>query len=236
MNGAWARDSVETREGTLSLVSPKEDAGWLGSSHYSWGRAAIGTGIFAFGLFIYTRVQLLAAPRFSFDLPVDRGIPFVPEMIFAYALFFFFVPLAALVADWERYKRVLAAAVVAAPIGWACFLLVPASFVRPELAGIDSSALRAGFGLLYLVDDSHNTFPSLHVAITWIACLGFRGTRLFWPALATALLICVSTLFVKQHTVLDVLAGTALAAFSLRVSTKTRLADLLTRRLARTSE
>ncbi len=95
---------------------------------------------------------------------------------------------------------------------------------------VGSDLLRAGFGFLYLVDDSHNTFPSLHVAITWIACLGFRGTRLFWPALLVALLICSATLFVNQHTVLDVLGGGALAVFSLWIAwmaAKMRLTDKL---------
>lgn len=223
MNSVWSR-SVEPESPLLSVVSPAEASG---SAHYSWRRAIIGTAIFGIGLFLYTRVQLLSEPHLSFELPIDREIPFVPEMIVAYALFFLFVPVAAFAADLDRYRRLLIAALVAAPIGWACFLLVPASFARPELALIGNDVLRTGFGLLYLVDDSHNTFPSLHVAITWIACLGFRGTRLFWPALLVALVICSATVLVKQHTVLDVFGGTGLAVFSLWLATRTRLAEKL---------
>jgi membrane-associated phospholipid phosphatase len=218
MNSAWSRGAAPG-PALLSVASASDRPD---AHHYSFRRGIVGTAVFAFGLFIYTRVQLLSAPRLSFELPIDREIPFVPEMIVAYTLFFFFVPAAAFAADRERWGHLLVAAFIAAPIGWACFLLLPASFARPDTSLIGSEMLSAWFGLLYLVDDSHNTFPSLHVAITWIACLGFRGTRLFWPALVIALLICSSTAFVKQHTVLDVLGGSALAAFSLWIATRSR--------------
>jgi hypothetical protein len=58
-----------------------------------------------------------------------------------------------------------------------------------------------------------NKLPSLHVAFVWITAIACRKQRLGRVGdglvLVGAALITLSTLFVKQHIVLDVVLGTA---------------------------
>jgi membrane-associated phospholipid phosphatase len=181
-------------------------------------RGCLASAVFAGGLYAYTVIQDLALPEWRFGSAWDEAIPFVPGFVFVYLLFFPYVVLASFLARSENFSRFVVAGVLAALSGWVCFLFFPASLERPDPAGVSGALSGALLRWLHAIDDSHNTFPSLHVAVTWIACLGFRGTRCFLPALAAAVAISASTLFVKQHTLLDVAGGLALAAICLTMA------------------
>ena len=68
-------------------------------------------------------------------------------------------------------------------------------------------------GLIYDIDPPRNCFPSLHVAWAFVAALScyrvHRGVGLM--AMVWAGLIGVSTLYTKQHYVVDVIAGVMMA-------------------------
>ena len=81
---------------------------------------------------------------------------------------------------------------------------------RPDIA-VDGWP-RYFFEAIYRVDGPHNLFPSLHVSsvsyigfVNWRFCKKFRVLSVIF-----AVLICLSTLTVKQHAVLDVLGGLSL--------------------------
>ena len=89
----------------------------------------------------------------------------------------------------------------------------------PHMAGF------AGFDLLRGVDAAGNACPSMHVAVAmfsaiWIDALLRLSHTPAWPRLINAawfLAIAYSTLAIKQHVVLDVLAGALLGmAFACR--------------------
>lgn len=182
-------------------------------------RGIFGSAVFASGLLVYTLVQSAAVPVYSVETRWDAAIPLVPPFIFVYWMFFPFVVIAAFVARAEDFVRIVIGALLAAAVGWIAFLLFPASLSRPDPAALDPGVTQSLFALLHWIDDSHNTFPSLHVSTTWIALLAFRGKSYRWPAAVVAVMIVLSTLFVKQHTVLDVTGGTILAAFAIPVAT-----------------
>ena len=69
------------------------------------------------------------------------------------------------------------------------------------------------------MDTNTNVFPSVHVVgsigAAWAVwdCSSLRRRR--WPGIAAtvlACLICLSTLFIKQHSLLDVAGGVVLSA------------------------
>ena len=90
-------------------------------------------------------------------------------------------------------------------------LLRPASFARDNVM----TRFAAWF---YTFDTNTNVCPSIHVLGAVAVSVGLWDCGRFrkpgWRALFGALtaLICLSTLFVKQHSVLDVLAAAALSA------------------------
>jgi membrane-associated phospholipid phosphatase len=77
------------------------------------------------------------------------------------------------------------------------------------------------------MDTRYNAFPSLHVANPWMVALLCFRERGFSPRsllLAfVAVLISIATLLVKQHYLLDVLAGMLLAVFTFLVFRRLRI-------------
>ncbi len=110
---------------------------------------------------------------------------------------------------------------------------------RPEVTGTTfwDSALR----FLYAIDASDNLFPSIHCLIAWLCWAGVRGNKevsLPWrvSAAVMAVLVCLSTLTVRQHVLPDVFAGIllgelcyALCGLSAVRNVYTRLVDRLMR-------
>lgn len=72
--------------------------------------------------------------------------------------------------------------------------------------------------LIYAVDTPTNVFPSMHVYVSLVAHSTIRrNLRREYPGLnvfswVLMLLICASTVFIKQHSVLDIVGGVALFA------------------------
>lgn len=161
----------------------------------------------------------------------DRAIPVVPEAVWAYELTYVF-PLIALFAirDWHRFNRALLALCVTCLVAYVCYIAFPIAFPRPVLGtGIADRILATE----YAVDFSPgaNKLPSLHVAITWVITLASTGQRLGRAGDAalvlTALAISFATLLVKQHIIVDVIAGIVLAfgAHALANRLYARIAD-----------
>jgi membrane-associated phospholipid phosphatase len=102
---------------------------------------------------------------------------------------------------------------------YASFVLFPvtAKGFRPEVTSLDTTRfVEWGAALNYTCDPPMNCFPSLHVATIVLASLcAWKADRLVGVgAFALAFVISLSTLFVKQHYVADVVAGAAVAGVS----------------------
>ncbi len=97
------------------------------------------------------------------------------------------------------------------------FTIYPTSFDhRPVLEGNSLSIYLTEF--IYQADKSQNVFPSIHVynsigcAIALIKCQDFKHSRIMQIfAIVSALMITLSTMFVKQHSILDAVAACLLA-------------------------
>jgi len=142
---------------------------------------------------------------------IDRQIPLIPEFVWAYAFCYIypFVPLFVTV-DWHRYNRGLIAMAIANITAFAVYILYPVAMPRVPLGDSISEKL---LGFIYWLDfkPAVTELPSLHVFFAWLVYLMSRKQRLnqFGDAVlfSIAAAITVSTLFVKQHFVLDVVAG-----------------------------
>lgn len=90
----------------------------------------------------------------------------------------------------------------------------------PSQRSIPSTGLDGGLlSFIYAHDHPDNCFPSLHVSLTVLASLIWAARR---PGLtiflvAWVVLVAPSTLFTKQHVLLDVLAGAVLGGASFRL-------------------
>jgi membrane-associated phospholipid phosphatase len=158
-----------------------------------------------------------AVGRYAATLPTtdltsawDRALPLIPAFIWPYELCYA-LPFFSLVVirDWRRFNVALLAILLASVTAFVVYLLVPVAFPRPSLGTSLSERLIA---LEYAADFSPgaNKLPSMHVALSWImgaAMYRQRGRVVDGVVLVMVVAITASTVFVKQHLLLDVAAG-----------------------------
>jgi len=146
---------------------------------------------------------------------VDTVIPFVDWTIWIYYSYYvlLFLPFA-VSRDAARVARVLYGLMANSILAGAIFLAWPTVGVAPQptaggLTGLLWSALLA-------VDRPTNYFPSLHVANACLCALALEQESRPWRYVVVvwAALIALSTVTTKQHVVIDIPAGAALAVFS----------------------
>jgi membrane-associated phospholipid phosphatase len=130
---------------------------------------------------------------------------------------------------WRAFRTVTITVVTCFFMGYALYVVFPAApprlVLRPEFtltlqgypAGITSLGGRA---LDLLPVDSRGAFPSLHAAVSLVALVtAFRHLRrYFYVLLPFVLGLWVSTIYLRHHYVIDLLAGWALAPVALWVA------------------
>jgi membrane-associated phospholipid phosphatase len=176
-------------------------------------RVAVVTAV-GYLLFSITYVPInmfsVGRPARTLFLPGEERLPFLPIFEYLYLLTFFVGPLLVVtVREYARFVRLLRALTLALLVAYTTYLLFPVYFERP-LLHVDS--LHTWLLSLKYLDKPYNHFPSLHVTLSWLAVhaaqVSPQGRRAL-AVLATG--VSVSTLFVKQHYIADVIAGFVLA-------------------------
>lgn len=145
-------------------------------------------------------------------LPGEAGLPRLTWLYPAYALVYVQVWLPLLLAPTRRrFVTIQVAFALASLVGFTVFLLAPMAYPRPplEVAGVFDQLLAWEYGS----DGPRCTFPSLHVSYAWTLWLAHRGRSRSWALglLASAIAVSLATVFLKQHFIVDVPAGMALA-------------------------
>ncbi len=147
-------------------------------------------------------------------LALDRALHVEPAWALVYGSLYLFLIVLPLfvVREREHIRRTVLAYVAVWTTAYVCFLVYPTIAPRPAAvlgSGFDVWALR----LLYAADPVYNCFPSLHVAHSFVSALAcYRVHRKVGiSAVFCAAVVAVSTLYARQHYVLDVAAGILLA-------------------------
>ena len=167
----------------------------------------------------YVSINVFSVGRAAHTLflPGEERLPFLPIFEYLYVLTYFVaVLLVVSVRDYATFRRLLHATGLTLLVAYTTYLVFPVYFERPRL---DVTSLHTWLLSLSYMDKPYNHFPSLHVAISWLVVyasqVSGRARIGLW-----LLTICmsVSTLFVKQHYIADVLYGFALATAAWRFS------------------
>jgi membrane-associated phospholipid phosphatase len=173
---------------------------------------------------LYFSVQAIVTHGYSFLTPLDGMIPFVPEFVWLYHTL---IPVILVTTIFSMQKRrvffnTTSALTISMAVLTVFHLLFPSYYPRQEIE--PSTLFSASIWFVELTrefDAACNTFPSGHVAFSWILyfCMldsecvkkskSFRNTYLLWTVG-----ISLSTLFLKQHYVFDVIAGIIIAYLS----------------------
>jgi membrane-associated phospholipid phosphatase len=150
------------------------------------------------------------------ELPLDRAVSLQPAWMLVYGSLYVFIGVLPLmvVRQRELFRRALAGYLAVMLFAYAGFLAYPTLAPRPDVVpggGFAAWSLR----LTYEIDTPYGCFPSLHVAWAFVSALTCYRVHagVGWVAACWAVLISVSTLYTKQHYVVDVIVGAA-AAFA----------------------
>lgn len=161
--------------------------------------------------------------------PIDDLIPVVGPFVVPYVSLRPFMYASAVVFLLFRarvYRSAALAMTMTLLVSYACYALLQTYIERPVLTGDDvfSRMIRD----VYAGDQPFNDFPSLHASLSTIFAIHWwRIDRRIGIAVAIwVALIVLSTVFVKQHYVADVIAGVLLAFVTSRIAAR------LTRRSA----
>jgi membrane-associated phospholipid phosphatase len=152
--------------------------------------------------------------RYVPETLLDRALPLVPSWALVYGALYLFLILLPIfiVRQDEQIRRTVFAYLLIWITAYVIFALYPTTAPRPSRV-VGKGFAVWGLRALYSADPPYNCFPSLHVAHSFVSALTcFRVHRgLGIAATVCATLVAVSTLFTKQHYVLDVIAGVFLA-------------------------
>lgn len=152
---------------------------------------------------------------------IDDYIPFIEYFIVPYLLWFVFITVCGLYiffTDKKEFYKMAAFGI----IGMTLFLIICTVFpnglyLRPRTFARDNIFVDM-VKMLYATDTSTNVLPSIHVYLSLTVSIAIKRSKRLekkqWVKVATyimAFLIILSTMFLKQHSVTDVIAAFVLA-------------------------
>ena len=168
-------------------------------------------------LYIFIPGLMSDGTRHVPEIALDRAIPLQPVWSLVYGpLYLFLIVLPVLVVRQEEHiRRTVWAYLLVWITAYVGFVAYPTIAPRPEEV-VGEGFAAWGLRFLYSADPPYNCFPSLHVAHSFVSALTcYRVHRdLGIGAILCAVLVAVSTLYSKQHYVLDVVSGTLLAVLA----------------------
>lgn len=170
------------------------------------------------GYFIlYFLTENLIPPEkcYSMHCALDDLIPFHEGFIIPYVFWYVLIVVSLgyfLLYHVESFKRLQTYIIITQVVAMAAYILFPSrQDLRPAVFPREN-VLTSIVAYLYAFDTNTGVCPSLHVAYslgiasTWVK---EKGVPHWLKALIVAIvaLICISVAFVKQHSVLDILAA-----------------------------
>ncbi len=154
---------------------------------------------------------------------MDDFIPFNELFIIPYM--FWFVYLAGMISylffrDKENFLRLMKYIIFTNTVALIIFILFPTcQNLRPSVFPRDNIFTRF-IGLFYQFDTNTNVAPSLHV-LDSVAVMSaamnakqFRSLKWKFAFVTVGFLICISTVFLKQHSIIDVFIAVPICFFA----------------------
>lgn len=176
--------------------------------------------VFLFLILWFAHLKETIIPRHIMYSRLDSMIPFIKEFVIAYYFWFAYMAIAFIylgLASKSDFYRLELFLVLGMSVSFLVFIIYPnAQFPRPAVPGSDIFSSLVNF--IYTHDGTNNVFPSIHVCnsigvhLALVNCEKLKD-KIMIKALSftAALSICASTVFIKQHSIIDVAGGTVLA-------------------------
>jgi membrane-associated phospholipid phosphatase len=149
---------------------------------------------------------------------VDHKIPFMEIFVVPYLLWYAFIFLMFVylcVFDRAIYYRTLISFCTGMICCYVVYYFFQTTVPRPDVTG--NGFITDMVNYVYSADQPFNCFPSIHVLTSYLMILAIRHSKLWTikkDLLVSAISYCIifSTLFLKQHVILDAVAGILLGS------------------------
>jgi PAP2 superfamily. len=173
---------------------------------------------------IYLQITPLATQdSVQVNTSLDDLIPYLSWFVIFYVawmplLYIAFIYLG--MTNRSLYWRTIIAYNAAVTVSNLIFILFPTSMPRPEISGNDIFYMLVLF--IYNHDQPVNCFPSIHCLTTYLLFISMIRHQLFSVGMRVLFSvffwsIIASTVFIKQHALVDVIGGILLAEMAYRV-------------------
>lgn len=165
--------------------------------------------------FILTEQLIPAEVCHPIWCPLDDVIPFCEWFVIPYITWYPFIAFTLiyyLFYNVDKFKRLQCYIMILQAVAIISFVVYPSrQDLRPEVLPRDNLLTQIIAGL-YAADTNTGVCPSLHVSISLAIAEAWLRDKAApawwrWAMAALGLLISISVVFVKQHSVLDVLAA-----------------------------
>ncbi|MEC0268153.1 phosphatase PAP2 family protein [Paenibacillus anseongense] len=166
---------------------------------------------------IYVQLNQAGGMAYNLVTDLDRQIPFVKAFVVPYLSWYGFLLVGFLYLaykDRRNYYRTLMEFLIGLLICYGIYAIYQTTVPRPELTGSDPLLRLVAW--VYRSDQPFNCFPSTHVLTSYLMMRAYLrttrvATRYKIIVTAVSLLIIVSTQFVKQHVLLDIVGAVLVA-------------------------
>lgn len=177
-----------------------------------------------FQALLYWSLKLLQADFHAFNHSIDSKIPFVPQLIIIYNLFYPMVFIAfynIFNHDKDTYYKGVIASIIGFIIADIVFIVYPTVIVRPDITNLTIDPINNFvLYLTYKVDTpAINCLPSIHclfcfqAIITSLMCRNYNNKPKI-IIISILLLIATSTVLVKQHYFIDIIGALIVCGIS----------------------
>ena len=163
--------------------------------------------------FFYIEGKITVPSHYMYS-PIDDLIPFVPTFILPYYIWYLYqaIPMVYFYfRSAESFRKLMLFSVLSFAIANTVYMMYPNGiFLRPVISSLPDNVWGRWVELTYLKDTPINSAPSLHVLMsiaTHLSIVDYEPFKKPWiagPSMALMVIICVSTVFVKQHSIIDV--------------------------------
>jgi len=168
-----------------------------------------------FVLFFLTEKLIPAEHCYPVHIFLDDWIPFQEVFLIPYVFWYALIAFSLgyfLLYDVDSFKRLQTYIIITQVVAMVVYILFPSrQDLRPEVFPRDNFLTRC-VAFLYSIDTNTGVCPSLHVAISvgiisvWTK---YKAVCACWRVFVviSGALICLSTVFIKQHSVADAFAA-----------------------------
>ncbi len=185
----------------------------------AWNRykPLLGMLIFPVLGWLYAQVNHPANQVYSLVTDLDRIIPVVKAFVLPYSVWIFYIYICLIyffMKDRKVYARTLLTYTICALICYSIYMVFQTTVPRPYVDGTDPISRLLDY--IYGHDAPFNCFPSIHCFSSYLVMKAlysssFKNKRNQTLIYGMSSIIILSTVFIKQHAIMDAVAGILLA-------------------------